>query len=78
MSSDDVIAAMGEPNYPNDPNNPIDPDPGDEDVYLYNRRWIITQDTPEAGSISIRVEVDWVDSIGLTRTTELESLKAVL
>ena len=32
MSSADVIAALGDPAYPNDPNNPLDPDPGDDEV----------------------------------------------
>lgn len=78
MSSDDVIAEIAAPGYPNDPNNPIDPDPGDDEVVQYNRRWFIQQDDPEANVISIRVEVDWVDPLGFTRTTALRSLKAEL
>ena len=78
MSSDDVIAAISDPAYPNDPGGPIDPDPGDDEVVQYNRRWFIQQDDPEAGVISIRVEVDWVDPLGFTRTTALRSLKAEL
>ncbi|MGH0030901.1 MAG: type IV pilus modification PilV family protein [Myxococcota bacterium] len=76
MSAADVVAAIADPGYPNDPNNPIDPDPGDGDVTNFNRRWFITQDSPEAGVISIRVEVDWVDPLGFTRTTALRGLKA--
>lgn len=76
MSSADVLAAVGDPNYPNDPNNPIDPDPGDDDITTFNRRWFITPDSPEVGAITIRVEVDWVDPLGFTRTTELRSIKA--
>jgi prepilin-type N-terminal cleavage/methylation domain-containing protein len=78
MSSADVIAATTDPNYPDDPNNPIDPDPGDDDTTRFNRRWFITQDSPEVGVISIRVEVDWVDPLGFTRTTALRGMKAEL
>jgi hypothetical protein len=78
MSSDDVVAALADPGYPNDPRNPIDPDPGDDEVVRYNRRWFIQQDDPEPGTISIRVEVDWVDPLGFTRTASLRSLKAEL
>ncbi len=78
MSSDDVIAAIGDPNYPDDPSNPIDPHPADNEFSQYNRRWFIQQDDPEPGSLSIRVEVDYVDRIGVTRTTVLQSLKAEL
>ncbi len=74
----DALAAIGDPNYPNDPSNPIDPYPADNQVAQYNRRWFIQQDDPEAGSLSIRVEVDYVDRIGVTRTTVLQSLKAEL
>lgn len=76
MSGADVLAAIGDPSYPNDPNNPLDPDPGDDEVVQYNRRWFIQADTPEPGVISIRVEVDWVDPLGFTRTTTLRGLKA--
>jgi prepilin-type N-terminal cleavage/methylation domain-containing protein len=76
MSAADVVAAMGDPSYPNDPNNPIDPDPGDDDVTTFNRRWFITPDSPETDVITIRVEVDWVDPFGFTRTTELRGMKA--
>jgi prepilin-type N-terminal cleavage/methylation domain-containing protein len=76
MSGADVKAAIADPAYPNDPSNPIDPDPGDDDTTTFNRRWFITPDSPEAGTITIRVEVDWVDPLGFTRTTELRSMKA--
>ncbi len=78
MSSDDVIAAISAPGYPADPANPIDPDPNDDNVVQFNRRWFITQDTPEPNVLSIRVEVDWVDPLGFNRTTVLRSLKAEL
>ena len=76
MSGADVVAAIADPSYPNDPTNPIDPDPGDDDVTTFNRRWFITADSPEDGVITIRVEVDWVDPLGFTRTTELRGMKA--
>lgn len=78
MTAADVVAAAADPNYPDDPTNPIDPDPGDSDVTVFNRRWFIQQDTPEAGVLSLRVEVDWVDPLGFTRTATLRSLKADL
>lgn len=78
MPASDVIAAAADPNYPDDPTNPIDADPGDSNQTLFNRRWFIQQDTPEAGVISLRVEVDWVDPLGFTRTATLQSLKAEL
>jgi prepilin-type N-terminal cleavage/methylation domain-containing protein len=78
MSAADVLAEIAAPGYPDDPANPIDPDPGDDDVITYDRRWFIEDDTPEVGVISIRVEVDWVDPLGFTRTTALRSLKAKL
>jgi prepilin-type N-terminal cleavage/methylation domain-containing protein len=78
MSSDDVLAEIAAPGYPDDPANPIDPDPGDDDVTTFDRRWFIEDNTPETGAISIRVEVDWVDPLGFTRTTALRSLKAKL
>ncbi len=78
MPGSDVVAEITAPNYPNDPNNPIDPDVNDDNNVQFNRRWFITDDSPEAGLISIRVEVDWVDPLGFTRTTTLESVKADL
>ena len=76
MSAADVLAAIGDPSYPNDPNNPIDPDTADGDATQFNRRWFITGDSPEPGVITIRFEVDWVDPLGFTRTTELRGMKA--
>ncbi|MFQ5416287.1 MAG: prepilin-type N-terminal cleavage/methylation domain-containing protein [Myxococcota bacterium] len=78
MTAADVLAATGDPNYPNDPANPIDPDPGDDDDVQFTRRWFIQQDTPEVGVISLRVEVDWVSPLGFARTTTLQSHKAEL
>ena len=78
MSSADVIAAIAEPNYPDDPANPIDPNPADDEVVQYTRRWFIVQDDPEPGSLSIRVEVDYLNRSRATRTAVLRSLKAEL
>ena len=62
----------------NDPNNPLDPDPNDGAAMAFTRRWIITPDSPEAGVISLEVQVDWINALGQTRTTSLRSLKADL
>ena len=78
MPDGDVVALITAPGYPNDPANPIDPNPGDDNAVQFNRRWFITDDSPEPGLISLRVEVDWVDPLGFTRTTVLQSLKADL
>ena len=78
MSAADVIAAKTDPNYPDDPDNPIDPDPNDVDESTYNRSWTITEDDPEAGSISILIEVDYLNRFGIRRIVALESLKAEL
>ena len=67
----DVIA-MGSGN---DPTNPIDPDPNDDDTTEFIRRWTIAADSPEAGMITITVEVDWVDPLGITRTVQLRSMR---
>ncbi len=60
----------------NDPDNPLDPDPNDTVDMEFTRRWIITPDSPEVDVISLQVEVDWVDGLGTTRTTTLQSVKA--
>jgi prepilin-type N-terminal cleavage/methylation domain-containing protein len=62
----------------NDPDNPLDPDPNDGATMAFDRRWIITADSPEANVISLEVEVDWIDGLGRTRTTALQSIKADL
>ena len=72
MSGPDVRALIGNPN---DPNNPFDPDPGDDNVVAYNRSWTIVDDTPGPDLISIQVHVQWVDGLGLSRTTTLETVK---
>lgn len=73
MSPANVLAAVSDAGYPNDPGNPFsamgDPNP-------YNRSWTISDDTPEVGVISITVNVTWIDSINVTRTTTLRTLKA--
>ena len=72
MSAADVIT-LG---TANDPNNPLDPDPNDGVGMEFTRRWIITPDSPEVGVLSLQVEVDWVDGLGTTRTTTLQSVMA--
>jgi prepilin-type N-terminal cleavage/methylation domain-containing protein len=76
MTAADVTALTLAAGYPADPSNPIDPDPGDDTAMAFNRRWLITPDSPEVGVISITVEVDWVNPIGNTVTTRIGSLKA--
>jgi len=76
MDSADVLALTADGNYPNDPSNPIDAVAADDSTVEFNRRWIIENDTPEAGVIRITVEVDWQNSLGSTRTARIQGLKA--
>ncbi|MBW2421759.1 MAG: prepilin-type N-terminal cleavage/methylation domain-containing protein [Deltaproteobacteria bacterium] len=78
MPSDDVIAARSDGDYPNDPRNPFDPDPNDDNSTRFDRRWFVTLNDPVSGSLGLRVEVDYVNSLGVTRTVVLRSLKAEL
>lgn len=78
MPAADLLAEIASPTYPNDPANPIDPDPGDGDQTSFNRRWTILTDTPELGVFTITIQVDWIDQLGITRTTSLESMRADL
>ncbi|MGH0031892.1 MAG: type IV pilus modification PilV family protein [Myxococcota bacterium] len=59
----------------NDPGNPIDPTPGDGQTVTFNRRWTITPDAG-TGTTTVRVEVDYVDNLGNTRTVRLQTLRA--
>ena len=74
MSIDDVTDLISAAGYPNDPGNPITA--GDGTQIRFNRRWIITPDSPEAGVTTITVEVDYVDNIGSTRTVRIQTYKA--
>jgi len=76
MSGADVKALITAPGYPNDPANPIDPDPSDSNPMAFQRSWIITPNTPEAGVIRLAVLVTWVDRQGITRTARVETVKA--
>jgi hypothetical protein len=76
MTPADVLALRTAAGYPDDPANPIDPDPADDDLVTYNRRWIIDPNTPEAGIMRVTVQVDWTDPRGAVRTVELQTLKA--
>jgi prepilin-type N-terminal cleavage/methylation domain-containing protein len=78
MTSADVEAMLGDASYPNDPLNPIDPDPNDGDAISFNRRWTIQPNTPEAGTLSLSVQVDWVDPRGGVRTVQLQTVKGGL
>lgn len=68
MNASDVIALRSAPGYPIDPEYASDPD--------FERRWLITEDSPEAGVIALTVEVDWTNALGNTITTRIASLKA--
>ncbi len=74
-SAADVTAMTALPGYPNDPANPIDPDMDGATHMQFFRRQLIQPDTPEAGVITITVEVDWTDPRGTVRTVRIESLK---
>lgn len=72
MPPGDVLALVGSPN---DPDNPIDPDPADGNAMQFWRRSIVVADSPEAGVISMTVEVDWINPLGATRTARIQSFK---
>ena len=74
MSADDVKDLLTDVNYPDDPDNPLQPDSSSSTTF--DRRWLIQTDTPEAGMITITIEVDWQDSVGNVRTASVQSLKA--
>ncbi len=76
MTSDEINAALADPNYPNDPAGPIDPDPNDDDPTTFARSWEILPDDPEPGVFRITVIVNFTDKLGLLRSERLPSLKA--
>jgi len=76
MSTAGIEAARVDPSYPNDPNNPLDPDPLDTRAASFNRSWVITPDDPETDVYELNVQVNWVDSRGVIRTVNIESLKS--
>ena len=76
MGATEVLAMIGNGTYPDDPTNPIDPVASDDIVMEFDRRWKIEPDTPEAGVITITVEVDWTSSLGMLRTARVQGLKA--
>jgi Tfp pilus assembly protein PilV len=78
MPPADVLAMVPDDNFTDDPSNPIDPDPGDDDSTQFARRWRIQDDTPEAGMMTITIEVDYADRLGITRTVGLRTLKATI
>lgn len=73
MSAPNVIALAG---TTNDPDNPIDPTPGNGDATSFNRNWVIALDNPETDVITITVNVDWTDSLGVVRRVSLQTMKA--
>ncbi len=76
MSAPAVLAMVPNANFLDDATNPIDPDPNDDDATTFDRRWRIEDDVPEGGLITITIEVDYVDRMGITRTVALRTLKA--
>ena len=76
MTAADVEALTTAPGYPDDPANPIDPDPGDGKPMAFQRRSIVDVDTPEAGVMTLTVEVDWTNELGAVRTARAQSFKA--
>ena len=78
MPAADVLAMVPDNNFNDDPSNPIDPDPGDDDTTQYIRRWRIQDDTPESGTMTITIEVDFSDRLGITRTVALRTMKAAI
>jgi len=78
MTGPGVLGMLAAPTYPNDPANPIDPDPLDPDLTSFNRSWTIQQDTPEAGTMTLTVQVTWVDASGAARNVQLQTVKSSL
>ena len=76
MDPGDVEALLLAPGYPDDPFNPIDPNPGDGHPMAFERRSIIVVDTPEAGVMTMTVEVDWTNELGAVKTTRVQSFKS--
>ncbi len=70
-----IADVLADGDYPNDPNNPLDPDPGDGQLRAFNRSWVISPDTPEAGVYTLAVQVQWTGGLGQTRSVLIESLK---
>ena len=71
----DVMTQLGSTT---DPDNPIMMDPGTGTPVPFNRRWELLANTPETGVIQMTVMVDFVNSLGNTRTARIQSLKANL
>jgi prepilin-type N-terminal cleavage/methylation domain-containing protein len=79
MSAAAIEAIRTDPGYPNDPANPIDPDPADNFVAQFNRRWNIQPNTPEPGVYAIRVDVTWTSrESNWPQIVSLEGLKSEL
>ena len=76
MSATNLVAVIDEVTYPDDSTNPIDPIPGDGDPTTFNRSWDISVDDPETDVITITVNVVWTNSLGVSRTVTLRTMKA--
>jgi len=75
MTPADVLALTLAPGYPDDPANPIDPDPNDDYQVEFNRRTQVQDDAPEAGMMTLTVEVDFENSLGAVQTARIQSFK---
>ena len=73
MPSADVAALAG---TTTDPANPIDP--AGDGVMSLDRSWTITDDSPEAGVMTVQVDVAWTNSLGVVRTATVQTLKVDL
>lgn len=71
----DLVDAVG---YPSDPTNPIYPNPDADNTLSFNRSWVVAEDTPEVGVITVTVTVNWTDERGTNRAVRLRTLKADL
>ncbi len=60
-----------------DPGNPIQTAVPAGDATTFNRRWVVTPNSPVPGVTTIRIEIDWVDAHGVLRTTAIEGMKGL-
>jgi prepilin-type N-terminal cleavage/methylation domain-containing protein len=59
-----------------DPGNPLDPDTQDGVAMQFWRTTTVDLDTPEAGVMTMTVDVRWVNGLGNNPTASIQSFKA--
>lgn len=59
-----------------DPGNPLDPDAQDGVPMQFWRTTTVDVDTPEAGVMTMTVDVQWVNALGNNQTASIQSFKA--